>query len=55
VADRGDVVALAGKLADRFGGRIDDVPVSNGTQMHSVERYLAAHSTGRAVAKGLEG
>ncbi|MFF4018075.1 antibiotic ABC transporter ATP-binding protein [Streptomyces sp. NPDC001843] len=55
VADRGDIVALADHLAPRFGGRVQDVSISNGMRMHDLLRYLTATSTGRAVARGLEG
>ncbi|REE61306.1 hypothetical protein BX257_3878 [Streptomyces sp. 3212.3] len=55
IADRGDIVALADRLAPRFGDRVQDVSISNGMQMHDLTRYLTAPSTGRAVARGLEG
>ncbi|MER5886910.1 antibiotic ABC transporter ATP-binding protein [Streptomyces sp. NPDC001941] len=53
VADRGDVVALPDRLAGRFGERIADQRVDNGTRMHDLARYLAAPKTGAAVARGL--
>ncbi|MER5182010.1 antibiotic ABC transporter ATP-binding protein [Streptomyces sp. NPDC002896] len=53
VADRGDIVALAHRLASRFGSRVEDISISNGMRMHAVERYLGAARTGVAVAKGL--
>ncbi|MET7924182.1 antibiotic ABC transporter ATP-binding protein [Streptomyces sp. NPDC005349] len=55
IADRGDIVALADRLAPRFGGRVEDVSVSNGVRMHDLLRYLTASRTGRAVARGLGG
>ncbi|OXM56451.1 antibiotic ABC transporter ATP-binding protein [Amycolatopsis thailandensis] len=53
IADPGDVVALAGVLADRFGDRVVDVPITNGARMHDLLRYLTAPSVGTAVARGL--
>ncbi|MFF4348343.1 antibiotic ABC transporter ATP-binding protein [Streptomyces sp. NPDC001530] len=55
MADRGDIVALAGQLAPRFGGQVQDAWVTNGMRMHDLLRYLTAPRTGRAVARGLEG
>lgn len=52
VADPGDVVALAGVLADRFGPRVRDVTISNGVRMHDLLRYLTARKTGHAIARG---
>ncbi|WUV94192.1 antibiotic ABC transporter ATP-binding protein [Streptomyces canus] len=54
IADRGDIVALADRLAPRFGDRVQDVSVSNGVRMHDLLRYLTAPRTGRAVARGLD-
>lgn len=53
ISDPRDVVALAGVLADRFGGRVVDVPIRNGARMHDLLRYLTAASTGAAIARGL--
>jgi alpha-beta hydrolase superfamily lysophospholipase len=53
IADPGDVVALAGVLANRFDDRVVDVPITNGARMHDLLRYLTAPSTGAAIARGL--
>jgi hypothetical protein len=53
IADPGDIVALVGTLAPRFGENVDDRPISNGIRMHDLLRYLTAHATGNAVARGL--
>lgn len=55
IADRGDIVALADRLAPRFGDRVQDASVSNGVRMHDLLRYLTAAQTGGAVARGLAG
>ncbi|MFD5334624.1 antibiotic ABC transporter ATP-binding protein [Streptomyces hawaiiensis] len=54
IADRGDIVALADRLGPRFGNRVVDASISNGTRMHDLLRYLTAPRTGTAVARGLE-
>ncbi|MER5938431.1 antibiotic ABC transporter ATP-binding protein [Streptomyces sp. NPDC001928] len=54
IADRGDIVALAHRLAPRFGDRVQDFSVSNGVRMHDLLRYLTASRTGSAVARGME-
>jgi hypothetical protein len=53
VADPGDVVALAGVLAERFGDQVVDVSITNGARMHDLLRYLTASSTGAAISRGL--
>lgn len=53
IADRGDVVALAKRLAPLFGGRIDDRLVHNGATAHDARPYLTAVETGSVVAAGL--
>jgi pimeloyl-ACP methyl ester carboxylesterase len=53
IADRGDVVALAKKLAPLFGDRVTDVPVHNGAKAHDAKSYLTAKETGQAIAEGL--
>ena len=53
IAEKGDVVALEKKLAQRFGTGVKDVLVSNGSSAHSGERYLTTLEAGRAVAEGL--
>ena len=53
IADPGDVVALAGVLAGRFGDQVVDVPITNGARMHDLLRYLTAPSTGAAIARAL--
>jgi hypothetical protein len=54
IADSGDVVALAKKLAPLFGDQVDDVLIHNGSKAHDVRPYLTAAQTGRAVADGLK-
>ncbi|MGW0189632.1 antibiotic ABC transporter ATP-binding protein [Streptomyces sp. NPDC003362] len=54
ITDRGDIVALPDTLAPRFGERISDEPIVNGTRMHDFARYLSARKTGAALARGLE-
>jgi hypothetical protein len=54
IADRGDVVALEKSLAARFGGRVRDVLVYNGSHAHDCTRYLTAKETGAAIAEGLQ-
>ncbi|MEU9192357.1 antibiotic ABC transporter ATP-binding protein [Streptomyces hundungensis] len=53
VADAGDIVALVKDLAPRFGSGVDDREIDNGVEMHSMDRYLTAPVTGRAIAEGL--
>ncbi|MEV1023098.1 antibiotic ABC transporter ATP-binding protein [Streptomyces sp. NPDC050264] len=55
IADASDIVALVKDLAPRFGPQIDDHEIDNGTEMHSMSRYLTAPVTGRAIAHGLTG
>ncbi|MFB6903012.1 antibiotic ABC transporter ATP-binding protein [Streptomyces bacillaris] len=53
LADSGDVVALVRDLAPRFGPEVVDLPVDNGSDMHSMRSYLTAVETGTAIATGL--
>ncbi|MEU7602357.1 antibiotic ABC transporter ATP-binding protein [Streptomyces sp. NPDC040724] len=53
LADRGDAVALVRELASRFGPEVRDLPVDNGSEMHSMRAYLTAVETGTAIAAGL--
>jgi hypothetical protein len=53
VADSGDIVALEKQLARRFGERVEDVLIHNGSASHDVVRYLSARETGAAIADGL--
>ncbi|MGW1793145.1 antibiotic ABC transporter ATP-binding protein [Streptomyces tubercidicus] len=53
LADSGDVVALVRELAPRFGPEVVDLPVDNGSEMHSMRAYLTAVETGTAIATGL--
>ena len=54
IADAGDVVALEKNLAPRFGNRVRDVLVYNGSHAHDCSCYLTAKETGLASAQGLE-
>ena len=54
VADRGDVVALVKQLAQRFGDRVEDHQVDNGSRAHDASRYLSAVETGHGIAVGLD-
>ncbi|MER5218008.1 hypothetical protein ABT063_47835 [Streptomyces sp. NPDC002838] len=53
VSDSGDLVALVHELAPRFGPRVKDHHVHNGTTMHEMAAYLTAVETGAAIAHGL--
>lgn len=53
IADPGDVVALAKRLAPLFGDRVQDLQVNNGSNAHDVSPYLTAAQTGQAIAEGL--
>jgi hypothetical protein len=53
VADHGDVVALVKDLASRFGARVQDHMVYNGSRAHQVGRYLTAEETGAAISQTL--
>ncbi|MFF3373024.1 antibiotic ABC transporter ATP-binding protein [Streptomyces sp. NPDC002680] len=53
VSDTGDIVALVHELAPRFGPRVQDLHVHNGTTMHDMTAYLTAVETGTAIANGL--
>lgn len=55
VSDPGDIVALVHELALRFGPRVSDHHVHNGTTMHDMSAYLTAVETGAAIARGLAG
>jgi hypothetical protein len=54
IADSGDVAALEKRLATRFGDRVRDVLVYNGSHAHDYSRYLTAKETGAAIAAGLQ-
>jgi hypothetical protein len=49
VADAGDIVALVTSLGPRFGDGIVDLLVNNGSDAHSVVRYLTSREVGEAV------
>ena len=53
IADRGDVVALVKELATRFGDRVSDHRVDNGSSAHDAARYLCSKEAGDAIATGL--
>ncbi|MFI2345752.1 antibiotic ABC transporter ATP-binding protein [Streptomyces sp. NPDC019443] len=58
IADPGDIIALPDTLADHFRPRegelrITDLPITNGTRMHDLTRYLTARKTGEVITKGL--
>lgn len=52
VADHGDIVALVKDLASRFGVRVQDHLVYNGSHAHDVSRYLTAEETGAGIVQG---
>ena len=53
IADTGDVVALAKRLAPLFGEPVQDLLVNNGSKAHDISPYLTAPQTGHAIAEGL--
>lgn len=53
IADPGDIIALPGTLASKFGDKVIDRRVANGARMHDLLRYLTAPTTGAAIAAGL--
>jgi hypothetical protein len=53
IADRGDIVALEKRLGTRFAGPVRDILIDNGVQADSLNSYLTAAETGRAIAAGL--
>nr|BAJ19077.1 hypothetical protein [Streptomyces sp. SANK 62799] len=55
IADAGDIVALVKRLTPRFGPMVKDHEIHNGVEMHSVNRYLTASVTGRAIAEAFPG
>jgi hypothetical protein len=59
VADPGDIVALVKALAPCFvpgpAGAVADRTITNGVQMHDLQRYLTAPKTASAIAVGLQG
>ncbi|MEU6355209.1 alpha/beta hydrolase [Streptomyces sp. NPDC047072] len=55
VVDRGDVVALEKDLRGRFGDRVRNVVVHNGSHAHDAAAYLTDPLTGAAIAGGLGG
>ncbi|MFH9068108.1 hypothetical protein [Streptomyces alboflavus] len=50
IADKGDAVCPVKELAPRFGPRVRDISVHNGTKAHDVRPYLTARDTGQAIA-----
>lgn len=54
IVDRGDVVALEKRLANKFTLVVDS-RISNGARAHSVLPYLSAFETGLAVQSALSG
>ena len=55
VAAVGDRATGEGKLAPRFGDRVEDRRVDNGLRAHDPEPYLNNPITGEVVAAGLSG
>jgi hypothetical protein len=53
VSDAGDVVALVKDLRPRFGDRVRNAMVDNGSMAHSVVPYLTDRLVGAAIAEGL--
>jgi hypothetical protein len=53
LSDKGDVVALAKRLAPLFDDRIEDISVNNEARAHDVSPYLTAKETGAAIAAAL--
>jgi pimeloyl-ACP methyl ester carboxylesterase len=53
ISDEGDVVALAKRLAPRFGDDLVDIRVHNGAKAHDVSPYLTARETGEVIADAL--
>lgn len=53
IADQGDVVALVKELATRFGDRVSDHRIDNGSAAHEASRYLCSREAGNAIATGL--
>jgi hypothetical protein len=53
IADSGDVVALVKELGSRFGTRVADHLVNNGSKAHDARHYLTTREVGDAVAIGL--
>ena len=54
LADKGDVVALYKDLRPRFGERVRNAAVNNGSHAHDATAYLTDQLTGRAVLDGLD-
>jgi hypothetical protein len=53
IADRGDVVALEKDLRSKFGERVSNAIVHNGTQAHNAASYLTDRLTGTVIAEAL--
>jgi len=53
VASVGDRATGTGRLADRFGERVQDRRIDNGHRAHDPEPYLNSAVTGEAVAQAL--
>ncbi|MFI8518423.1 antibiotic ABC transporter ATP-binding protein [Streptomyces sp. NPDC085481] len=52
VTDRGDLVAVPGPLAPRFGPAVTDLRIDAGARLHGLARYLSAPETAAAIARG---
>lgn len=55
LADAGDVVALVKDLRPRFGPRLRNAVVHNGSCAHDADAYLTDAMTGAAIVAGLRG
>ena len=53
IADSDDIVALVKNLASRFGDRVSDYLIDNGSNAHDAARYLCSKEVGDAIAAGL--
>jgi hypothetical protein len=53
IADRGDIVALEKDLRPRFGPRVMNAIIHNGSHAHDATAYLTDMITGTAIAGGL--
>ncbi|PKV84273.1 antibiotic ABC transporter ATP-binding protein [Streptomyces sp. TLI_146] len=58
IADQGDIVALVNALEPHFvagpAQAVVDRTITNGVQMHDLQRYLTAPKTGAAITAGLQ-
>jgi hypothetical protein len=53
IADHGDAVAVEKDLRPRFGKRVSNTIVHNGSHAHDVTAYLTDPITGASIAAGL--